>query len=179
MVLKKQTIWLLTMLTLMVVLSAYYLYNPGETQPVGLDENKEDNNWLETIGEIDMDLTSFSGMEQGGFFHAYRLEREVLQAKQLDEFQKIVSSDTSAEAIAQAQNNIERIYDLAEAEMTLESLIEAEGYEEAVVIADADKVNVIVKSEDALEKKQVIDIIHLVSNHLNMSGNQVTVNFRN
>lgn len=178
MVLKKQTIWLLTMLTLMVVLSAYYLYNPGESLPTDVTEN-DDDNWLETIGDIDMDLTNFTGMNQGDFFNAYRLEREVFQAKQIDEYQKVLSSDANAETIALAQSNIERIYDLAEAELTLEYLIKAEGYEEAVVIADSDKVNVIVKSEDALEKKQVIDIIHLVSNHLNVSGNQVTVNFRN
>ena len=45
MVLKKQTVWLLTMLTLMVVLSAYYLFNYGNEQNMSLAQWMSLNGW--------------------------------------------------------------------------------------------------------------------------------------
>jgi stage III sporulation protein AH len=175
MVLKKQTVWLLTMLTLMVVLSAYYLFNH---QTVNLEEYSEleQQNLMDALGEIDSDfnLAPSSDMD---FFLSYKFERDTLRAQQLDQYSRMISSEVTAQKVAEVKGKLDEIHELAEAELTLESLLKSEGFEEAVVIADLDRVNVVVRS-DSLERQQVLNIIHLVRNHFDVAGNQVVVDFR-
>lgn len=183
MVLKKQTVWLLTMLTLMVVLSAYYLFNgdPTEYEPMaGMEEeNLADKEWESTVADLESDLSTV-GLEDGmNFFLSYKIEREAMREQQIEEYSKMMSSsEASTQAIAQAKAQMDQLYEVAEAEATLETLIKAEGYKEAVVIAGQEGVDVVVKSENALERKQVLDIIHLVRDKLNVAGIQVQVSYR-
>jgi stage III sporulation protein AH len=180
MVLKKQTVWLLTMLTLMVVLSAYYLFN---NQPSEMNEyadlsemaDMDENSWMNGLEDVSSDMTVES-MNDTDYFLSYRMERQTLRDQMLAHYNEIVSSsEATAQAIAEAKGQMDEIYEMAETEVTLESLLKTEGYEEAVVVADADRVNVVVKS-DSLDKQQVLNIIHLVRNQLpNVSGNQVIV----
>jgi stage III sporulation protein AH len=174
MVLKKQTVWLLTMLSLMVVLSAYYLFN---NKPMDMNEmaNIEDE-FAENLND-GLLTTSFSDADTN-FFLSYRLERDTLRARMLDQYEEVISSDATAQVIADAKGRMDQLHTMSEAETTLESLIMAEGYEEAVVIAGEDKVDVVVKSGDALPKEKVLSIIHLVRDQLNVPGNQVYVSYR-
>jgi stage III sporulation protein AH len=181
MVLKKQTVWLLTMLTLMVVLSAYYLFNH---QPTDMNDfadgnelaDMEQDNFLNTLGDVNSDMDmSVESMTDDDYFLSYRMEREATRAEMIEHYSEIISSDATAQAIAEAVGKQNEIWERAEAEMTLEELLKTEGYEEAVVVADADRVNVVVKS-DTLDRRQVLNIIHLVRNHLpHVNGNQVIV----
>lgn len=177
MVLKKQTVWLLTMLTLMVVLSAYYLFNhdSGENYDMAAID---DTDWVDSVGttESEFDFTTYN--DESNFFINYRLEREALRAEMIDQYAEVIASGETAEAIADASAKRDKIYDMADKELTLESLIRTEGFKEAVVIADTDKVSVIVKSEDSLERQQVLSIIHMVRNNLAVAGNQVFVSYR-
>jgi len=180
MVLKKQTVWLLTMLSLMVVLSAYYLFN---NEPVDMYYSEEEMEQLATDAEMEglseeNISTSITNADKD-FFISYRMDREAQRAQQLDHYEQLMNSaEATAQTIAEANSKMNKIADLAERELTLESLIRDKGFEEAVVIADLDRVNVIVKSEDALEKKQVVDIIQLVKEHLDVAGTQVKVSYR-
>lgn len=180
MVLKKQTVWLLTMLTLMVVLSAYYLFNnqPSEMNDYAdLSEmaDLDENSWADGLDDVSSDMTVES-MSDSDYFLSYRMERQTMREQMLSHYQEIVgSSEASTEAIADARGKMNEIHEMAETEMTLESLLKTEGYEEAIVVADVDQVNVVVKS-DSLNKQQALDIIHLVRSQLpNISGNQVFV----
>jgi stage III sporulation protein AH len=173
MVLKKQTVWLLTMLSLMVVLSAYYLFNSNPADMY--DYTGEQDNWLESLGESDIS-TSFSN-EDMNIFLSYREERDIARAQLTDEYEQMMSSDATAQVIAEYKAKLDKIEHLAEAELTLESLIKAEGFEEAVVVADLDRVSVVVKS-DTLERKQVLSIINLVKQQLHVAGNQVRVSYK-
>lgn len=175
MVLKKQTVWLLTMLTLMVVLSAYYLFNQ---QGVDINEHAEleEDHLMDALGPIDSDF-NVSSTNNMDFFLSYKFERDTLRAQKLDQYSRMISSDVSAQEVAEVKGKLDEIHDIAEAELTLESLLKNEGFEEAVVIADVDRVNVVVRS-DALERQQVLNIIHLVRNHFDVAGNQVVVDFR-
>ncbi|WP_025026199.1 SpoIIIAH-like family protein [Caldalkalibacillus mannanilyticus] len=178
MVLKKQTVWLLTMLSLMVVLSAYYLFNNEPVDYYSMNEVEDQFALdLQGIGETDIS-TSFSNADTN-FFMSYRMERDTQRAQLMDEYEQMMNStEATAQTIAEANNKMNTIADLAEAELTLESLIRAEGFEEAVVIADLDRVNVVVKSDGALEKSQALGIIKIVKEHLNVAGNQVKVSYR-
>ena len=134
--------------------------------------------WVDSVGieETDFDFSVYN--DPANFFINYRLERDALRADMVDQVEKMIAQGTSAEAIAEASAERDKIFDLAEKELTLESLIKTKGFEEAVVIADSDKVSVIVKSEDSLDRAQVLNIIHLVREQLNVPGNQVFVSYR-
>ncbi|WP_202076705.1 SpoIIIAH-like family protein [Caldalkalibacillus salinus] len=190
MVLKKQTVWLLTMLSLMVVLSAYYLFNH---EPTNVNDYVwDDEELMESYGEVesDMDVQSedeenvseesmASGIEStSDYFITQRVEIETERQKQLEEYREALSSsEANAQTLAETRSSMERIEELSEAELTIESLLKAEGYEEALVVANDDKVNVVVQA-DTLDRQQAVGIIRMVQEHLDVGGHQVNVTFR-
>ncbi|GGK19040.1 stage III sporulation protein AH [Caldalkalibacillus thermarum] len=191
MVLRKQTIWLLTMLTLMVVLSAYYLFNGSpEYDYVTLDEldkeaegeevSLDEIDWVDTISDMNGDFTLEEAGNPLDFFIAYRIERERQRADKFEEYQNMMNaSEATAQTVAEAQAKIEAIWDQEETEYTLENLIKQEGYEDALVIYTKNEgINVIVRSDEELDKKEVLKIIHLVRKHLDVPGHMVTVDYR-
>lgn len=189
MVLRKQTIWLLTMLTLMVVLSGYYLVNPPEEVNLADVEGtiesdpaeKSDTDWVETFTDMNKDyeeMTESSGSALD-FFINYRIERDNLRYEMLEKYESLMSSsESTAQTVAEAQTNWDELQDFAMAEMQIEQMIKAEGYEEAVLMKDKDGVTVVVRSDDALENEDVVKIIHLVRNHLDIPGHNVRVRYQ-
>ncbi|MDQ0337732.1 stage III sporulation protein AH [Caldalkalibacillus uzonensis] len=191
MVLKKQTIWLLTMLTLMVVLSAYYLMGGSpeyeymtlddlDKETVGEEVDLSDSDWVDTITDMESDFTFEEAGDSLDFFIAYRIDRERQRADKFEEYQNMISApEATAQTAAEVQTKIEAMWDQEEAEYTLENLIKQEGYEDALVIHTKNGgINVVVRSDEELDKKEVLNIIHLVRKHLDIPGNMVTVDFR-
>ncbi|MBO8170360.1 MAG: SpoIIIAH-like family protein [Bacillaceae bacterium] len=195
MILKKQTVWLLSMLTIMVVLSAYYMVQgPVEQVPVVTEDQQSEEGQASEINvqtdELSMDRmegleTSDSDSEvavpnQSGsdYFIAYRMERDAWQSKQMEELMSVMS-DTSAssEEIAEAKEEYEELASLKDAETTVEELIKANGYQDAIVVARDDRVNVIVQAEQ-LDESQVVEIIGMVTQHFDVPGNNVVVSYK-
>lgn len=217
--LRRQTVWLLTMLTLMVVLSAYYLFNDPEqpdyaalndliqdnpdSQEMGdhqhlesselTDSDEEsatsaesdDDQWIDTISQIngELDDVEFSLDEMGDsldFFVAYRMKRDEQRAKKLETYQAMMNRpDATAQTVAEAQANIETLWDQEEAEYTLENMIKERGYPEALIIHNQNGgITVLVESEDGLDRKEVLDLIHLVREHTHVPGNMISVKYR-
>lgn len=181
MVLKRQTIWLLTMLSLMVVLSAYYLFN---NEPANMNDyavDWEQDSALESLGDVTSDfdvqvefVTSESPVDA---ILAQQYDREVSRAIQKSEYEAIIKSDASTEEIAEAIEKKEMLEDITESEYTIESILRAAGYEEAVVVAESNYVDVVVRS-DSLEPKQVIEIIDIVKEQLQVPGNTIHVTYK-
>jgi stage III sporulation protein AH len=177
MVLKRQTVWLLTMLSLMVVLSAYYLLNKPMDSELMTDHLEESFEWFEYTE--DTDIFSFTDGANMDHFISIRMDRDHNRALLEDEFYSLMNSqDSTAQTIAQARNEYHQLKDLTDAEMTIETLIRSEGFDEAVVIAEQDRVDVVVRSDEALENIQVVKIIQLVRNVIDVSGHQVSVSYR-
>ena len=217
--LRRQTVWLLTMLTLMVVLSTYYLFNDPEqpdyaalndliqdnpdSQEMGNHQHLEsseltdsdeesatsaesdDDQWIDTISQIngELDDVEFSLDEMGDsldFFVAYRMKRDEQRAKKLETYQAMMNRpDATAQTVAEAQANIETLWDQEEAEYTLENMIKERGYPEALIIHNQNGgITVLVESEDGLDRKEVLDLIHLVREHTHVPGNMISVKYR-
>lgn len=195
--LKKQTVWLLTMLTVMVVLSAYYLMQgPSEQVPVASDEQEEKRqqeivieteentgkSLVEENGEIDVDTGNTEGKATGesegtdpsDFFIEYKMNRDAQQSKKLDRLQSIIASDESAEMIAEAKNELDALSERYDAQLRVEELIKGLGYEESVVVASENRVDVVVRAE-TLSKKEAVDVIGLVTEHIGVPGQNVKV----
>ncbi|QOY36073.1 SpoIIIAH-like family protein [Anaerobacillus isosaccharinicus] len=169
MVLKRQTVWLLTMLSLIIVLSVYYITSPIQNDQlafVGEEAQKGDNDGtfveFEEVTDETMEsmfddniLTSFTSDE---VFNSIRLDRQITRDRLSEDYVAVIASvDASADLQSRALDNIESLRVLAQKEEMLETLIKTKGYEDVLVIADGDEVKIIVKANE-LSKEEAVRI---------------------
>lgn len=184
MVLKKQTIWLLTMLTLMVALSAYYLLKEDSSEIAITDNNpytqsmeeqmgmENDDNFMSNLG---IDITTTQSTNTENMFASLRLERDQFRAQLMEKYNNIVANSKDNNAVAEASAKMEELDMLEGNENLVESLIKAKGFADAVVYTLNQQVNVIVQKEN-LNKEEAVTIINLVAKNMNIPGTSVKVN---
>ncbi|ARK31400.1 SpoIIIAH-like family protein [Halalkalibacter krulwichiae] len=197
MVLKKQTVWLLTMLSLIIVLSVYYVTAPtapGSDEIAFVDEGQEEQeldfdieeltegdanevvvNIAEELEEAeDAESGIISSISTNEAFASIRMELQATRDRMAEEYTNIrASADASAEEKVAAHESSMELQRLAQKESQLETLIIAKGFEDALVLAEDNKVRVIVQTEE-LSPEQANEILSLTHNHLG-SQSDVTV----
>ncbi|MDF0727338.1 SpoIIIAH-like family protein [Cytobacillus sp. S13-E01] len=179
MLLKKQTVWLLTMLSLVVVLSVYYITSPeGTTENFAFEQegvkDVEENSDVTTTaeGEEGVDVvieeakdgaTSISAISSDELFTQLRMEIEEQRSILREQLTAVVaSSEVSVEEKNNAMEKMEELTEVAIKESTIETLIKSKGYEDALVRADGTKVRITVKAKDHNETA-ANDILLLVA----------------
>ncbi|MBY6085077.1 SpoIIIAH-like family protein [Priestia flexa] len=190
MLLKKQTVWLLTMLSLVVVLSVYYMTTPESPQSnVAVVDQQEENTNKEDAKEPAKEdtkkenaksttesKTTVSNVESDELFTALRLELIDERSKLKEELQEVAASkNVSATEVSKAMDKIDQLSELAEKEAVIETLIKSKGYEDALVRADGSEVNITVKTEKH-SKAKANEIIQLVKKELGQK--EVAVEFQ-
>ncbi|MDP4550195.1 SpoIIIAH-like family protein [Alkalihalobacillus macyae] len=180
MVLKKQTVWLLTMLSLIIVLSAYYIMTPGTDNVafVGDQEQSQDeattNEAEETNAKGDVVSSSLSSDEA---FAALRLEIQEQRDAAIEDYTAVIASEASADLRNEAHEQRQELMALSQQESVLENVIKSEGYSDAVVYTlENDKVRVIVKA-DQLSNEEANNIMVLAQEQLG-DGHQIAVEFQ-
>ncbi|KJJ40657.1 stage III sporulation ratchet engulfment protein SpoIIIAH [Bacillus cabrialesii] len=203
--LKKQTVWLLTMLSLVVVLSVYYIMSPESKNAVQMKSEKSASDSGEvatekapakqdtkeksgtesetekedgTKGTKDSSAdkeTSAEASEKGtvvtetaddDLFTTYRLDLEDARSKEREELNAIVSSDdATAKEKSEAYDKMTALSEVEGTEKQLETLIKTQGYEDALVNAEGDKINITVKA-DKHSKSKATAIIDLVAKEI-------------
>ncbi|MEI1422042.1 stage III sporulation ratchet engulfment protein SpoIIIAH [Bacillus cabrialesii] len=203
--LKKQTVWLLTMLSLVVVLSVYYIMSPESKNAVQMKSEKSASDSGEvatekapakqdtkeksgtesesekedgTKGTKDSSAdkeTSAEASEKGtvvtetaddDLFTTYRLDLEDARSKEREELNAIVSSDdATAKEKSKAYDKMTALSEVEGTEKQLETLIKTQGYEDALVNAEGDKINITVKA-DKHSKSKATAIIDLVAKEI-------------
>ncbi|MFE4073026.1 SpoIIIAH-like family protein [Peribacillus sp. YIM B13477] len=194
MLLKKQTVWLLTMLSLVVVLSVYYLTAPEEnaadmtaTEQMEQEENKTESkteNKAETKGEIKSEKETSKNTEgssvtiaSGDEFESLRMQIEDERAKLNEELTaKMGNTELSAEERDEAYAKIEQLSETKVKENIIENLIVAMDYNAALVRVDGTDVKVSVKA-DKQTKTEANNIIRLVRKEVSDAQN-VVVDFQ-
>lgn len=184
MVVKKQTAWLLTMLSLIIVLSVYYILQPGEspTNVAYIDEKEkttetEDDKSTETSEDDPDKVESVSNVSSDEMFAALRIKINEARDRQLAQYQEVVASgEVSAELKSEAYEKMEQLNEETKKISVLESLIANQfGFEDVIVNPiDAKKYNVIVKA-DSLSSKEANEIMRKTVEHLGEAV--VTVEF--
>lgn len=145
MLLKKQTVWLLTMLSLVVVLSVYYVTSdPTGTDLATVGKEEDDK---EAAGGKDMKIiTEASGDEA---FEAVRLDIQDQRNKEVaDLTAKVASSDLTADEKNELYTKMQDISAMETKEKTLESLIKTLGYSDALVRAGESEIMITVKAKE-------------------------------
>ncbi|MDM5359651.1 SpoIIIAH-like family protein [Peribacillus sp. ACCC06369] len=194
MLLKKQTVWLLTMLSLVVVLSVYYLTAPEEnaadmtaTEEMEQAENKTESKTdskADTKGENKSEKETSKNTEgssvtiaSGDEFESLRMQIEDERAKLNEELTaKMGNTDLSAEERDEAYAKIEQLSETKVKENIIENLIVAMDYNAALVRVDGTDVKVSVKA-DKQTKTEANNIIRLVRKEVSDAQN-VVVDFQ-
>ncbi|GGH79546.1 stage III sporulation protein AH [Pullulanibacillus pueri] len=171
MVLKKQTVWLLTMLSLIVVLSVYYITSsPTTNTPTAQSSKTKDQATASSDvkdGLTTSDATSDDALSE------YRLAKDDEDRKTAQQYEATMASDDSTAAeVSKAQDGLESLQTMSQTESKLEDEIMAKGYKDAVVSTSGSTVSVYVKA-GSLSNKQTNEIMRMVNSEL--GDVQVTV----
>lgn len=184
MLLKKQTVWLLTMLSLVIVLSVYYVtLEPNQGNEMATTVNNQENevegqeqgtnsSGEEAGDQINTEEVSPTGGDDS--FETMRMEVTDERNRMIEDLTIVLSNtELSAAERDEANETIKQLRTINQKETILETLIVDMNYDAAFVQADGDRVRVTVKT-DELTKSQTNDIIRLVFNEIPEAEN-VTV----
>lgn len=174
--LKKQTVWLLTMLSLMIVLSVYYLNAPTEGDLAYVDNNKSEEEALTTKSlenfseeEVSSEETEetaeenveTSSQSQGEHFTAVRMELTNQRSMEKERLDTILSSnDTTSSEKNEAYEAMKNI-ELVESKESIveETLKSIQGYNEVLVRNVSEEDVVVTVQTDALTPQEANQII--------------------
>ncbi|QKY69300.1 SpoIIIAH-like family protein [Lentibacillus sp. CBA3610] len=172
--LKKQTVWLLTMLSLMIVLSVYYMTSPdnggdlayfdqGEntSEEAASTDTSEDE---ATEGEQDANVDDISNLGEDQLFTTIRMEIQDERSQSKDRLNDVVaSSSASVEEKNEARDEMNQLDEISRKESVLEeSIIAAADYSDVLVRHEDDKVLVHVKQTEQLSNSEVVNIMQMV-----------------
>lgn len=186
MILKKQTVWLLSMLAILVVLSGYYLVEgPNGKTPATTTQNP---NGATTPDKPDVNVNTKdttpntatpSSTSSDDYFMTYKMNRDAKQDQEIDKYMEVMTSNTAkTEAVAEAKKKYDELNALKSSQSQVEELIKASGnYKDAIVIAQDNMVRVIVQAK-SLKPDKVVEIINIVKEHMKVPGNNITVEYK-
>lgn len=185
MLLKKQTVWLLTMLSLVVVLSVYYITSPEpksnelaavkQEEKTDQKETKTDTKTDTEAKDGDTVISQVAGDEE---FEALRLQLQDDRSELKEQLNTVVATtDLPADERSEAVDQMKKLNEIAQKEEMLETLIKAMDYEDALVRADGSTVKIIVKSKKESTKSEANAIIQMVKKEIGET-NFVAVEFQ-
>ena len=166
--LKKQTVWQLTMLSLMIVLSVYYMMSDKEDLAyidTGQDSEQTVN---QDQAENDVEVEGVTPVQGNELFTTIRMELEDERNIKKDRLKEIVaSSNATTSEINEALNEIDEMEKIETKETILQETIiqENEEYEDVLVRAEDNKVHVHVIT-DNLPKEEAVSIMQIVKDEL-------------
>lgn len=195
---KRQTIWLVSMLSLMVVLSAYYLFTQDLNDADKLSSEKPVDNVTEVVGgdgqivvdevqQGDSDAISLAnkkileqlereGYAQGSIFSELLTKREQQYSEEENRIWTVLADvSVKPEDSAAASAQLNQLEEKNSRITALESELMKQ-YDIAVVSEENDRYKVVVTSEK-LEKKEAAGIIDQVMTVMEVSPNQVSVQY--
>ena len=168
--LKKQTVWLLNMLSLMIVLSVYYMLSPNGDDLAYIEDGQPASEKASTTagtGDTEdaenAEVDDITNLGQDELFATIRMEVQDDRSKKISRLTDVVASaSANAEEKEQALNEIDVLENLDAKEAILEEqIVGATGYEDVLVRSEAEKVHVHVKVEE-LTNTEVVNIMQMV-----------------
>ena len=107
--------------------------------------------------------------EDDEYFANSKLEREKMYSQMLETYQKILENTTiSEEQKSIASTEITKINNTRNSIMICENLIAIKGFEEAVILANGESVNVVIKSKE-LGSEEIAQIQNIITREMGTS----------
>lgn len=179
--LKKQTIWLLTMLSLMIVLSVYYMMpNKSDLAFINDEQTDDVDQITSTDGATDAEteVSDIQNVDPDELFTTIRMQLQDERSVMTSNYQDIVNSSSSS--IDEKNEAFDNIHSIGQTE-TKESILESsilsitDDYHEVLVRAEEDIVHVHVKVNE-LSNEEAVQIMQLVKDEF--GEKTVDVNFQ-
>ena len=106
---------------------------------------------------------------------SFRLEREQLRAREEAQLNQIIYSAGAGEDAAQARQRLMDMLSRAEEESTLEGILLARGFEDAVVNVSAHSADVLLRRDSPLTQRESAVILELVMRQTGLAGGNVKI----
>ena len=140
------------------------------------DKNQATNTETQANIENNTLVTNNNETSEDKYFNETRLEREKMYSQMLENYQKIIETDSlSDEEKKNAQDEIKKISDEKNAIMIAENLIKTKGFADVIIFKNNGNVTAIIKS-DQLEEQEVSQIQNIITRELSVKVNQVNIN---
>lgn len=161
---KKRTVWFLTLVSLVAVISVFYIFEDNTPNILSIFSDDAINE-TDILG-VNQNLTQPVNSESD-LFQEVRLEQSNKRSQLKEQLtQKIASDQSTAEEKNTAFNEMDELIKLESSEAMLEMLIKSVGYSDALVRIDDEKVMVTVMS-DEMSKQQASEIMYIVRSEFN------------
>lgn len=136
----------------------------------GIDEISQETN--KAIGQ---NFGKESSLQSKNYFIEQRLSRDKLRASLIDRLNEIINNEnTTDEMRNEAQSKIISIGDLSEKELTIEGLIKAKDFEDALVFLTDENVKIIVFREE-LSEQDVVKILDIVMGETDLDASNIKI----
>ncbi|NLA04607.1 MAG: SpoIIIAH-like family protein [Firmicutes bacterium] len=168
---RKPVLWIFSLA--IMVGATWWVIQGLETKIKSIDILTDEELALDPAAEAAVDGED---KESGNtFFAGYRLQRDRVRDQSLEMLETLLENpNAGAEAKAEAEQLLLEIVRMREQELLVESMIKAQGYEDAVFFYHEEIATVMVKEKD-LDEKSFIQITETVSGALGVARENVQV----
>ncbi len=129
----------------------------------------------DTNKNIENVVTKEESFKSSNYFIEHRLSRDKLRATLIDRLYEIINNkNTSDDVRAKAQNEIISLGQVAELELSIEGLIKAKGFEDALVFLGENSAKVVVSANE-LTEQDVVKIFEIVKSETNIEAKNITI----
>ena len=147
----------------------------NEENMLGVEYENVSEKQSEVIDEQEETVKTSSNTDSE-YFTKTKLEREKMYSQMIETYQKILENESIPnDQKAIASNEIRNINNRKTAIATVENLLKTKGFEDVVILANDDSVNIVVKSNDNLESKQVAQIQNIISRELQVDIEEIHI----
>ena len=131
---------------------------------INKNQTKEYNN--EESKKEDFSSVTVTFSEEDEYFANSKLEREKMYSQMLENYQKILENESiSEEQKSIASTEITKINNTRNSIMICENLIALKGFEEAVILANGESVNVIIETKE-LKAEEIAQIQNIITREM-------------
>lgn len=145
-----------------------------ETNNEEIQVEQDETNQEETNSEVvEQDITTNANLiintminEDDEYFANSKIEREKMYSQMLETYQKILENTTiSEEQKSIASSEITNINNTRNSIMICENLIAIKGFEKAVILANGDSVNIVIKAQE-LTPEEIAQIQNIITREM-------------
>lgn len=171
----KRTVWFLTLVSLVAVISIYYVNKQAPMPFDGVKIFSSDKNPAQ-LTEVS-DESKQPVFAESYLFEEMRMGVRNERSQTQEQLTMKMNAAKDSKEMNAAFEEMDKLIKQESAETLLEMQIKSLGYADAFVHADGSNVNVTVLSEDGHSKKQADEITHLVITNME-AAKKVSVEFK-
>ena len=172
-VFNQRTLIMCAMLAVLVVTGAVSIQYTRRAEQTA-QENTTARETAQSQTQSDAQPTQ-EAAETGSFFTDYRSERNSVRAQEVAYLDSIIQNTaTKQETLDEAQARKLELTDMMEKEVTVEGLLRAKGFSQAIVTLSPESVNVVV-GDASVTSQQAAQILQIVQNETGQPAQNVKI----